>query len=345
MNANERLEALKRRYQSNFAGHPRISRSVDLLNEMITEAEALLEGADAASAEAIEAELKLYRREATSIAEAQAQGEGVQSAHHSAAMAEQVFARYRRHFAGEDRRSRDLGLMDVMIEDLEILAEQLRGVDDLRIKESLGHADQYLDLFKRERQSIAQLRLEGTLSAQSDLLAKLANDQLYLYRDHFAGQSRLSRRPILLERIIYQLDELLERMRALTAQGFHAENHQRNASLISDRVAEYRVELRQIREAKGQSTFEGLVNSLGEAANKIFEAYRAEFAGKSRGDRDLKRLDALCEGLYQLARQMDDLDRVREDAVNHQNLQIVLDHLRLYGKERGAITAAQSPTP
>ncbi|MBU0550296.1 hypothetical protein KKF91_21030 [Myxococcota bacterium] len=343
MNANERLESLQQRYQSNFAGHPRISRSLTLLNEMIAEAQALLGEASAPLSASIEAELALYRAEAAAISEAQSRGEVIAEAHHAAAMAEQVFARYRRHFAGQDRRTRDLGILAEMIEDLEALDGQLKGADDPRIKETLGHIERYLDLFRRERQAIAQLRIEGPLSEQSALLAQLANGQLYIYRDHFAGAARLSRRPARLSRVILELEAILERMRALASQGFHSDAHRANIELLTERRGAYLKELDLIREAKAASTFEGLVNALGEAANALFEGYREGFAGQSRQSRDLARLDVICEGLYLLARQMDDLDRLREDKINHQNLQIVLDHLRLYGKEREAIIAAQRP--
>ena len=58
-------------------------------------------------------------------------------------------------------------------------------------------------------------------------------------------------------------------------------------------------------------------------------------------DEQLDLLNRIFEGLYDLARQMDDLDRVREDSGNEHNLAIVLDALRLYDREDALIREAR----
>ena len=123
--------------------------------------------------------------------------------------------------------------------------------------------------------------------------------------------------------------------------GFVNEHNERNIEIVQSRKTFYIGELTQIREARETTTFDGLVTSLGEAANKIFDEYRTHFSGQDRRTRDLAILNGYCEGLYHIARQMNELDNVREHDVNQQNLATVLDHLRLYDREFQAIQEAQ----
>ena len=97
-------------------------------------------------------------------------------------------------------------------------------------------------------------------------------------------------------------------------------------------MAFYRDERLAIQEARGRASFDELVNELGSAANLVFEAYRKEFAGQQRGTRDRQRLVALTEELYDLAQEMERLDRVRDNDNQH-NLAVVLDQLRMYHRE------------
>lgn len=348
-----RVQTIHQRYDTYFAGQPRISRDAALLDEMLVQLDALAAELAALPKDerpelqsTVDANRALYRREAEAIRALQAGGPELHAAHDASQWAQLTAHRYRRHFAGRARGTRDLALLGEMIDDLarieRSLVEMQPRVDDEIVATTLATVRQNLELYRGERTAIATAREAGTLQEQADTLAALANDQFQLYRDHFAGQSRLSRRPALLERIIGQLEQLGDRMRALEAQGLYAESNEKNAQIVAERVGLYRQELGAVREARQQASLSALVDAFGEAANAVFARYREHFAGQDRGSRELDRLAALCDSLFDLARQMDDLDRVRADETNQHNLSVVLDHLRLYEKEYGLIQESRS---
>lgn len=345
-----RADRVHARYDAHFAGQPRISRDASLLDEMIAETDGLLKSARAERADALVATLEknraLYVQEAAAVREAQQAPPEVLAAHELATWAQTAFNRYRRHFAGKARATRDLGLLGEMIDDLTRIDRALAGLgarsDDPMIGSTREQVQQSLELYKRERGAIVEARAAGTLGEQGDMLAAVANGQFELYRQHFAGKSRLSRRPALLERIVDTLGQVHERMRALQKQGLHAEGNARNIGVVEGRLALYREELEKIREIRQSSTLPQLVSAFGEAANQVFDAYRETFAGQDRATRDPEALTVLCDALYDLARQMEDLDRVRDDESNQHNLAVVLDHLRLYEREYGLIVDARA---
>ncbi|MCA9543485.1 MAG: hypothetical protein KC613_03815 [Myxococcales bacterium] len=350
--ARHQIDQIVARYDALFAGQPRISRDANVLDEMLGQLNALagqtarMPAADRDEINARIVELKgLYAREADAIRSAQAQGPDALKAHRLASWAYLTFARYRHHFAGQSRGTRDLGLVGEMVADLQELKDEMGELAEQfsngELSEARDTLRQNLALYIEERKAIAEARGDGELSDQADRLAGLANDQFGLYQKHFAGKSRLSRRPMLLDRIIEQLLLIHDRMKALQAQGLHADSNKRNIQIVQERVAAYKKELEAVNQARAQTDFPSLVNALGGAANEVFEEYRKHFAGQDRKTRDLGLMVKMLDELWDVARQMDDLDQVRRDDVNHRNLQIVLDHLRMYDREHQAIVDAQ----
>lgn len=349
--ARRRAEQIHARYDAHFAGQPRVSRDATLLDTLVEETDKLLatlgDDADArALRESLTKNRDLYQREAKAVREAQGAPSEVLAAHELAAWAQFTFNRYRRHFAGQPRATRDLGLLAELIDDLVRVERGLAGLsnrsDDPMIGSTLEQVRGSLELYRGEQSAVAEARGAGTLQEQADILASVANAQFGLYRAHFAGKSRVSRRPALLERIVASLEQAGERMRALSAQGLHADGNRRNVEIVGERVALYREELDHVRSARQGTSFTQLVSELGAAANEVFSSYREHFAGRDRGGRDPALLSEMCDALYDLARQMDDLDRVREDDSNQHNLAVVLDHLRLYERELRLIQEAKA---
>lgn len=350
----ERVDAIHARYDAHFAGQPRISRDGGLLARMIDELEAVVGAAAAlpASAEreallgAARDNLALYRREHSAIVEAQAGGEDAFEADRLATWARFAFHRYRRHFAGQPRATRDLGLLAELIADLRRLGEEMERLGQRYARPPLPEMREQvarsLKLYLDERGEIVAARGAGAPDQQADVLAAVANDQFALYAAHFAGKSRVTRRPALLQRIIDNLDQVRDRMELLRAQGYRDAAHVRNIEIVSARLDFYRGELTQIREARRQTTMGELVSALGGAANELFAEYRAHFAGQDRRTRDLARLGRICDGLHEVARQMDEIDRVREIDTNVTNLGIVIDNLRLYEREWEHIREVQA---
>lgn len=347
-----RADRIQRMYQANYAGHPRISRDADALEKMVKQMDLLLAHSKRLPANqqmqvsrTLRENRNLYSKEVKAIREAQANGPETMYAHHLATWADFTASRYRRHFAGQNRATRDVGLLEEMIAELErlapLIADQRSRVDSEELKLAQSNAGQNLELYRTELANVREAQGQGEAAQQADLLARLANDQFNLYRDHFAGKSRVSRRPALMERMISSLEGILGRMEALQSAGLTEGSNSQNIEIVRDRLSNYRTELAAIRDAKSSAGFEDLVGALGEAANALFAEYREHFAGQDRATRDLSILTRITDGLFDIARQMDDLDRVRDNPTNQQNLGIVLDNLRLYHREYANIVEAQ----
>ena len=349
---SKRADQIQARYQANYAGHPRITRDPDALQKMVEQLDLLLAHLKRLPANqqmqisrTMRDNRNMYAKEVKAIREAQETGPEAVYAHHLASWANFASARYRRNFAGQNRATRDPSLLAEMIADLDrlvpLIADQRTRIDSGELKTAQEAAEQNLALYRTELEAVKAAQGEGTQEQQADLLARLANDQFNLYRDHFAGKSRVSRRPALLERMINTLESIQARMQALADAGLTAGSNTQNIDIVKSRLEGYVKELEEVRNAKSQAAFQDLVNKLGEAANDIFAEYREHFAGKDRGTRDLALMNRMCEGLLDIARQMDDMDRVRDDATNQSNLGIVLDNLRMYDREFDQIRQLQ----
>jgi len=350
---DKRIQQVASTYAFRFAGQPRHTRDPELLDQMILELDTVLAAARIQPENEVKDLLEkassmrsLYEQEAQSIRELQA-GDPVEVlVHDYTSWLQLLHDRYQRNFAGQSRSTRDLALLVECIEDIEQLTGRVSSLAAREprssITELLATLERRMDLYKSERTAIAGVRQSGTLEEQAGRLANSANAQFALYRGHFAGRSRLSRRPKLIERIVASLAQIKDQMSALIAQGYHSEMNDKNLAVVNRNHDMYRGEVTAIKEARKDSSFDDLVNAFGGGANELIEQYRKEFAGQDRRSRELADLNVICEGLYNLAQQMDELDRVREHEGNQRNLDVVLDHLRLYQREYALIRSAQS---
>jgi division protein CdvB (Snf7/Vps24/ESCRT-III family) len=350
------LEALSRQYEAHFAGQPRVSRDPVLMATMRDEAARIVEaltstpvGAerDTLLQTALEAK-RLYTQETAAITQSQSQGPEALDAHRLSTWVHFATRRYVRHFAGKSRLTRDAALLSELVADLERLGEDITALSQdfqsVELTEARTLVDQNLKLYRSERTQIGLAREALSTEEQVDTLAQLANDQFQLYADHFAGKSRQSRRPVLLQRIVDNLKEVRERMQSVALTHPQLANNQKNIEIVSGRLEFYSKELEEIRKVRESTQFQDLVGSLGGAANQIFDEYKQHFAGQDRKTRELNRLSKVCDQLYEIAHQMDDLDRVRENETNIANLQIVLDNLRMYEREFDEIRKVQQAT-
>jgi hypothetical protein len=339
------LDALTSQYQANFAGQSRATRDAALMASMRDGAAYLVEVVtglpssverDALLADALRAR-DLYVQEAAAILQAQrqAQDPDFAEARRLAQWARLTARRYLRHFAGQSRTTRDAGLLAELIGDLERLSEDVAALAQTfaspELEETRAMVDNNLRLYRTERDEIHAAREQQTPDQRTDMLAQLANAQFQVYADHFAAKSRSSRRPVLLERVIDNLQHTRVQMR----------NNAKNAEIVQGRLDFYQSELIEIRKSRETAQFEDLVGALGGAANQVFDEYKQHFAGHDRKSRELARLSKLCDQLYEVAHQMDDLDRVKENATNVANLNIVLDNLNMYENEFDEITKVQ----
>ncbi len=350
----KKVNDLNAQYDAFFAGQPRISRDAALMDSLrdglqpvVAALQALPAGTERDDIlRTAQNNLNLYGTEGDAIRKAQAAGPDALEAHRLATWSTFTTRRYVRHFAGRARATRDLGLLNELIEDLKRLNEDVATLgqefSNGELSEARTTVENSLRLYQEERTAIQEACTRATPEELADVLAQVANDQFQLYQDHFVGKARNSRRPDLLQRMVGSLQGVLDLMQSVGAKLPGHTHNGRNIETVTRQIQFFESELGEIRKARQESSFKDLVGALGQAANQVFEEYRQHFAGQDRRTRELARLSKLCDQLYEIAHQMDDLDRVREDEMNLHNLSIVLDNLRFYEREYDEVQKAQN---
>lgn len=351
------LQANDDLYNTRFAGHSRTTRDLATMDDMIATAQQVAGEARYAMsgspqerqtiAKDAEKQLDLYRSERTLIAKAQQEGgpELRQSAM-LGGRANRVFHRYARHFAGQNRSSRDGTLLADMQAELGKIQAHMRELSAAApglqaVREDLQVVQGRIDQFAAERKEVAKAQTDGGQDDQASAMAGVANNLFGQYRVHFAGLARVSRRPELLARLIEALGGVLERMKALQAQGVGGEHNTNNIGIVQDRLAVWHSEMAAIRAERQKATREQLIGELGGAANAEIAAYGQHFAGQNRKTRDLSLLTGIIDRLDEIERQMTRIDDAAADADNTANLQVVRDTLAMYCDEWDAISELQ----
>ena len=347
-----RSDDLQARYQYRFAGKSRATRSIEEIEALVRDAQALV-STSAGVADASDELLGLVRQRAELFAEerdrilaAHAEGPRLREASVLGARANLVFAMYRRHFAGQGRRTRDAALLDELIDQLRGIHDSLRGLlaaGTLQVAEdNLRVVERNIEMYVSEHEAIVGAQAEVPGEERTSMLAQRANDQFALYKEHFAGHARTSRRPQLLERTVATLDALGPQMAELVSAGVAVETNRKNLGIVEQRVSAYRAELEQIHASRTNASVFELIDALGQAANACFESYAQGFAGKDRKTRDLAALGVLCDRLFEVERQMSAIADSFDHPMNTRNLQLVQDTLQTYGAEWGRIREAQA---
>src|SRR5581483_6839205 len=119
---------------------------------------------------------------------------------------------------------RDLGLLAEMIDDLGRIREAMATLAESLPAAANPRADmdivaQNIKMYVSERGEIVEARGTGSLDDQASVLGEVANGQFKVYELHFAGRSRVTRRPGLLQRVIDNLAQVRDRMQLLRDQG------------------------------------------------------------------------------------------------------------------------------
>jgi hypothetical protein len=347
---SEFAKTVDQQYQRHFAGHPRFSRDASLLRRMAADVRGRIDQEQVSEGrrtilDKLASQAKLFEDEATQI-------EGIQSstpedflAHEYRSWIDLVFDRYRRSFAGQNRSERDLHLLRSLRVELEKVDGRLAKLAERRssdvISETQRVGREHATLFESEFGEIARLRDVGEVPQQTSMLANDANRLFTGWGDYFGGKSRVSRRLERLELMIEHLGWIDEKMSALEGEKDPDGLNRKNREICAQRKSFYETELQQIRQARSQTGFDDIVLSLGESANQAFATYREVFAGKDRQSVPLAKLNIICEELFDLAVQMNELDMVRSHDANQQNLSTVLDQLRLFQREYDTIRKTQ----
>ncbi len=349
-------DSIYQTYESRFAGKSRATRNVDVLDGLIQQLKALIDSGrslqngsrDPALISVLEmasSNLDVYTMERSAIIEAVASGPSSAAVSAVISDANLAFSAYHRHFAGKDRRTRDLGILDELIADLEIIEarfEAERGDEPEIVATNIKIVRDNLGLYRGERDQILAARRSGTQAEHGDALAAIANGQFKIYRENFAGKSRNSRRPALLERMIEQLENTLQSMVKLQGSGYREDSHRKNMDIVRQNLEMYRAELKEIRNALADMTFEQDAGNYGAAANQVMDQYREHFAGQDRNSRDLDLLSSLCDQMGELKRLMTELAARESLDANEKNLEIVSDTIVMYEAEYRNVEQAQA---
>ncbi len=339
-----RVTQMNARYDAYFAGQPRHSRDPSMLDELIDEASSVAESASAIGTDEAAAvgqgaleSAAMYKREAEAIRGIQEGSTEIFLAHEYRAWSRMTFERYHRNFAGQSRQDRNLSTLRSMIEELDQLDDEMAKLEareqDAFISDARAELERNRTLYRDELTTISSLRSSGEQGERADYLASAANTLFEDYARFFAKKQRRSRSLTRLRGMIDELKNIHDQMNALKAAGFENDSNSRNSDIVADRIRFYEREWSAIQESRREGSFDELVTSLGAAANQVFSQYRTSFAGQDRATRDLVLLGTLCDELHDLARQMDQLDRVRDNDQNQHNLAVVLDQLRTYSRE------------
>jgi hypothetical protein len=350
----DRHDKLQRHYGARFGGYDRATRDlgeldvlIDEMRQVVVDARGLAHSAEAAELlESAQSRLAGWEREREAIAKAQAAPEAHKRAMAHGRRANRIFHGYRRHFAGQSRRTRDLGLLADFIDQLREIQAALRaaldedGVERDAVESDLATVTRNIEMYVRERGEIVGSRSSGS-DAEADLLAELANLQFDAYRIHFAGHNRLTRRPALLRRIVDNLTTIRDRMRDLRRSGIADEAHIRNIRLVSEQIAMYQTEAEAVDAARAGATVLDRVDAYRQELDRISAAYRENFAGKSRGTRDLTLMRDLLDRAFEIERQLAQIQSTTNLNRNEEHLRAARDLLTLYGREYDAIKKAK----
>ena len=352
----QRVDAVSQRYDARFAGKARATRDLDELDEIIgelralhSEGQSLMNGDNSELQQVLEtaqSNVDLYTEERKKIVDVKGQGPDVVEGAMLASWANFVFDEYRRHFAGQNRATRDLGRVDEMVAELEGIQHDMKALleraDLGSTRQDLGVVESNLKMYRDELENILAARRQGSRDERISSLANMANEQFRIYREQFGGKGRTTRRPGLLERVIKNLKGLLSEMRDLNAKGARSQSNVKNINIVQENLKLYGDELKAIKEARDNTSLEDFAGMLGGAANDVMADYREHFAGQSRASRDLQKLSTLIDEMYEIALQMREVQDAREDLeVNNRNLQIVLDQLTMYQTEYQRIQEAK----
>jgi hypothetical protein len=344
-------------YDGLFAGHSRVTRDLNVLNDLSNRMKRCQEDLERIQRtipaaefgqirDSIRQSLQIYDTERKEIMRVKSLGPDFAEFDDLRTQANLVFGMYRRHFAGKSRSTRDLGLLAEMIDDLERISENMKELGPTippghGVQEDIDLVAQNHKMYVAERGEIVEARGMGTSEEQGTTLAECANGQFKLYDTHFAGKSRATRRPALLQRMIDTLTQVQDRMKNLRTQGLRDNPNDQNIEIVEQSLGTYRTEINEVRKAREGVSFQTLQGNLGGAANEIFQKYAQNYAGQDRRTRSLELLSDICDELSELGRQMWDLGRAEPSEMNDRNLQIVTEQRVMFEREYTMIEEAK----
>lgn len=351
------LAAITEDYEAHFAGQPRATRELARMDALLARIEKVLADLSAVPAavagpevaglrEDADARKATYTTERAAIMDAQKLGAAGAEFSVLASNANLVFARYQRHFAGQNRATRDAALLAEMIEDLRVTESKMRTMQAKKPSDTFQRDIEVVVAntrhYKDELAAIQKTFEDLSQDDKANAYAAQANGQFALYATHFAGKARDTRRPALLQRMIESCKRIHAGMVALTNAGYVSEQNVNNANIVQTNLRMYETELAEIRKLRQSTAISDIMGRLGMAANEEFEAYQTNFAGKNRREVPFELLGQICDRLGEVLRQQSDLARAEDNSGNNRNMDIVRGQLEMYENEWEAVRTAQA---
>lgn len=359
-------EKLHNRWNREFAGKPRHTRNLPDLEKILEKSATLVKKAKGIPGEKGDALEKvvterwqLYRTERDAIAEAQFERPEIAEIHGLGQAIDRALAVWRRHYAGRDRRTRDLPRLEELIAILSTAIPRLEALQDHPEvnKDSLVSLRGQLEVLKDERAEIEKLRKNADAGTRATILVAEAQSALDQFRVHFARQSRACCSPERLKRLIATLERAAAELPGLAPTSpsddsppagsppgtlSPAAQHQKNLEVLGAHLGTWRQELPQIELARATIPPRDLTNQLGGIANQLFQTYQREFAGKPRGTRNLQLLSEINDRLAELLEMMLAHDAATAEPINRKNVPVVDERLRRYEAEWVEIAKVKS---
>lgn len=343
----EASDNLHAEYRRNFGGLPRITRDAELLRSIRDQTLQLREQAPKQGTqlrETLRARAALYTKELKIIEQEQAQSPYAMAAARVANDANATFDRYRRHFGGKSRWSRDTSLLKELIEEL-VLAESnftlvLESWNHGSVKSDLELVQRNIELYTSELREINASRENLDDSQKVSESAGSANTLFESYRAQFAGLPRVSRRPELLERLLTSLRGIEARMVAAAAEGNTSEHLRGNMKLVRDQIEMWEQELPQIQQERTNAELSDLIMALGTEIDAIWAVWKEGYASQPRETRDLDRLSGLVDRSDEVARQARELHRTYALKATDQLLRVARDQRTILIREYALIKEA-----
>jgi len=252
-------------YQRHFAGHPRASRDLALLDEMIADLERIAKAMKLVvlktnnqsfrgDMELVENNREMYKRERVEIEKAQNEGTPDERASLLAELANGQFRLYQTHFAGRSRATRRPALLVRMIGQLKQIQDKMRklkvgGLKSEANDRNIGIVTDQVKMYENELDEIRKVRKSNSFEDLMGFLGGAANEAFAEYRKDFEGKDRKTRDLQLLSDICDRLGEVRRQMEELSRTGPN-ENNDRNLDIVNSQLSGFEREWEMIKQTQ-----------------------------------------------------------------------------------------------
>lgn len=256
------------RYGRHFAGKDRSTRDLALLGELVDELKqidkrmaALLDESKTQDFErdrkVVKDNLAQYQSEIEQIENAQKSGTPEQRASILATLANDQFALYQAHFAGEPRISRRPALLMRIVSSLKKVHERMvshrdGGLDLEFNTKNIAIVEDRLKVYETE---LAEIRKVRQATAMPDIMGELGGAANKLFDEYRSGFADKPRSQVDLEKLGKVCDKLAEIRRQMNEMSWAEENEMnaRNLEIVTEQLVMFEGEYEAVVAAKSQA--------------------------------------------------------------------------------------------